>query len=71
MWRSRITSTHLVDIEDISAVPDWFRDMGTDWIRYFSNRLDLYRPIAPRLADLLRRTKRDVIIDMCSVSGGG
>jgi len=71
MWRSSLTPAHLVEIEDIEAVPDWFRDLGTDWIRYFSNRLDLYRPIAPRLADLLRHTKRDVIIDMCSGSGGG
>ena len=62
---------HLVELEDLSAVPAWFRDLGTDWVRFFSDRLDLYRPIAGRLGELLNRSEGHEVIDLCSGAGGG
>ena len=64
-------SAHPVEIEDLPFVPSWFRDLGTDWVRFTSERLGLYRSVANELATLLKASDSRYVLDVCSGSGGG
>ncbi len=62
---------HLVELEDLAWLPATIRDLGTDLVRFLSERRDVYRPVAGRLNELLDRTGRRRIQDLRSGAGGG
>ena len=62
---------HLIEIEDLPFVPSWFRDLGTDWVRFTSERMGLYRSAATRMAGFLKDLDGPHVVDLCSGSGGG
>ena len=61
---------HLVELEDLSWFPDIIRSGGTDFLRHFLIKWDLYEPTIPILHNALVRSGRTHIIDLCSGGGG-
>lgn len=59
---------HLFEWEDQDWFPDLFRRFITDHLLFHGKRL--YRPVTPKLVDLLRRTGNEKIVDICSGAGG-
>ncbi|MCE3296065.1 MAG: hypothetical protein K0R65_1779 [Crocinitomicaceae bacterium] len=65
-----IKRVHLFEFEDLSWFPDIIRTGGTDYLRYFLIRTELYRPVIPLLSEMLRKTGESRVIDLCSGGGG-
>jgi hypothetical protein len=61
---------HLFEIEDQPWCPEPIRDGLTDYLRYFLDVTDMYRPIAPRLRAALKRMGTRRIVDLCSGGSG-
>lgn len=61
---------HLFEFEDFSWFPDIIRTGGTDYLRYFLLRTELYKPCVPLLHKTLQLTGENKIIDLCSGGGG-
>ncbi|MFO0636237.1 MAG: hypothetical protein U0168_25680, partial [Nannocystaceae bacterium] len=62
---------HLVELEDLDAVPRTIRDGGTDLLDLAFARMGFYRGVAPELAALLASAGTDRLVDLCSGGGGG
>ena len=62
---------HLFEFEDFEWLPATIRDLGTDWVRFFSERFIDYRPVVSRLSRLLEESRQRRIFDLCSGSDGG
>ena len=60
----------LVELEDLPWWPRVFRDAVTDYLAIALRLAGTYTPMAPRLADALRRCKADRVVDLCSGGGG-
>ena len=60
----------LVELEDLPWWPSVVRDLATDYLRFVESRFRLHRPMVPLLADALRRTGTQRVIDLCSGGGG-
>ncbi len=61
---------HLFEFEDFSWFPDVIRSGGTDYLRYFLIRTELYRPCVGLLYDALHTIGEKRIVDLCSGGGG-
>ncbi len=61
---------HLFEFEDQSWFPDVIRTGGTDYLRYFLIKTELYKPVAPLIAQTLQKTGNKQLIDLCSGGGG-
>src|ERR1700746_3964505 len=52
----------------------WFpknlRDLVTDALQSILNWGNIYRPVAPRLAQAIRAAEADQVVDLCSGAGG-
>jgi len=61
---------HLFEFEDFSWFPDVIRAGGTDYLRYFLIRTELYRPAIDLISDGLHKSGEDKLVDLCSGGGG-
>lgn len=61
---------HLFEFEDQPWCPRPLRDGLTDYLRYFLDRTELYRPMAPRLRAAMERVGTRNIVDLCAGGGG-
>lgn len=62
---------HLFEFSDQPWFPGALRDYETDFLQFLTNFSNLFRPIAPLLADALRSSGQNRIIDLASGGGGG
>lgn len=62
---------HLFEFEDQKWFPTIFRNYGTDFLQFLSNKTKLYKPIIPIIIKGLRLSKSDTIVDLASGGGGG
>jgi hypothetical protein len=60
----------LIEIEDQKWCPTFIRDGITDYLGWFEHFLNMYKPIVPRLKEVLRKLQSERIIDLCSGAGG-
>jgi len=61
---------HLFEFEDLPWFPDIIRTGGTDYLRYFLIRTELYRPVIGLISNSLDELGESKIIDLCSGGGG-
>src|SRR5512140_590353 len=61
---------HLMEIEDQPWCPRSIRAVITDYLRFSSETMRLYEPIARRLSAALKRTGSRRVVDLCSGAGG-
>ncbi len=61
---------HLFELEDQVWFPAAIRDLATDYIHFIEITFRLHRPVVALLAQTLRTTKSDHVIDLCSGGGG-
>src|SRR5712692_5913361 len=65
-----IPRMHLFELEDQVWFPAAIRDLATDYIHFVEITFRLHRPVVALLAQMLRTTKSDHVIDLCSGGGG-
>jgi len=61
---------HLFELEDMPWLPASIRDGITDFLQFAVVKADLYRRIAPRLAQAIKASGHNRILDLCSGGGG-
>lgn len=61
---------HLFEIGDQPWIPSWLRDLLTDSLQFGITRFRFYDAAAPVLADLLRRSDTNRVVDLCSGATG-
>jgi hypothetical protein len=61
---------HLVEFTDLPGLPRPLRRWLGDYLRGIVTLTGLFEPAAPRIADLLRATGGDRVVDLCSGAGG-
>lgn len=61
---------HLVEFTDLPGLPRPLRRWLGDYLRGIVTVTRLFEPAAPRIADLLRATGGDRVVDLCSGAGG-
>ncbi|WP_152053494.1 class I SAM-dependent methyltransferase [Tautonia marina] len=61
---------HLVELEDLPWWPRVFRDAATDYLVAAIRRARVYDGLAPRLADAIKRSGAEQVVDLCSGGGG-
>lgn len=61
---------HLFEFLDQSWLPELFRRGEVDYLRIVLDRMRPYDSVAPQLAELLRTSGTDRVVDLCSGSGG-
>ncbi len=66
----RIPRAHLFEFEDHAWLPRQIRDLATDYLSFLQARLRMHRLIVPVLAEALRKSGSDRIIDLCSGGSG-
>jgi hypothetical protein len=62
---------HLFEFEDLPWFPAIIRTGMMDYLRFMISHLGIYRPIAPLLAEGLRRTGQHQVLELGAGSGGG
>lgn len=62
---------HLFELEDLEWFPDVVRRGATDYLRFMIELLKIYKPAAVLISDILKKSKINQIIDICSGGGGG
>lgn len=61
---------HLFEFEDLDWFPQIIRSGGTDYLRYFLIRTELYAPSAELISKTMSITGNHKILDLCSGGGG-
>src|SRR5262249_30568085 len=61
---------HLFEFEDQPWLPGIVRDLATDYLCFIQATFRLHRPIVPLVAEALRVTNQQQIVDLCSGGGG-
>lgn len=61
---------HLFEFEDFTWFPEVIRSGGTDYLRYFLIRTELYRPAISLIYNTAKATGEYRIVDLCSGGGG-
>src|SRR5262245_20596055 len=61
---------HLFEFEDQPWLPGIVRDLATDYLCFIQATFRLHRPIVPLLAEALRVTDQQQIVNLCSGGGG-
>lgn len=64
------TRMHLFEFEDLSWLPNTFREAITDLLTYQISHFGIYNAAAPKIAEILQKTSQNSIFDLCSGSGG-
>ncbi|HBC89469.1 MAG TPA: hypothetical protein DCZ94_21235 [Lentisphaeria bacterium] len=64
MKRYRIKEFH-----ESRHCPQYWRDGMTNFLTFFAIYTDVYRQAVPSVADLLRQSREDTIVDLCSGNG--
>lgn len=70
MPRPTLPRLHLFEIEDQAWLPGWLRGYLTDCLRVIFGAFVGRTEVANRLADLLRATGENRVLDLCSGSSG-
>jgi hypothetical protein len=65
-----IPRLHLFELEDQPWFPAAVRDLATDYLHFIETKFALHRPAVGLLAEALRATGADHVIDLCSGGGG-
>ena len=65
-----IPRLHLFELEDQPWFPAAIRDLATDYLHFMETTFAMHRPVVPLLADALRATKADHVVDLCSGGAG-
>jgi hypothetical protein len=65
-----IPRMHLFELEDQPWFPAIVRDLATDYLRFVETSFALHRPVVGLLAEALRATKAEHVVDLCSGGGG-
>lgn len=65
-----IPRVHLFEFTDQSWLPAIIRDLLTDYLHFVSRKFALHRPAVPLVRELLGKTNRSQIVDLCSGAGG-
>jgi hypothetical protein len=61
---------HLIELEDQTWCPAPVRDGITDYLQFFEDIGNVYRPVVPLLQRALRKTESKQVIDLCAGGGG-
>lgn len=61
---------HLFELEDQPWFPSILRDLATDYLHFIETKSALHRPVVPILGALLRETRQERVVDLCSGGGG-
>src|SRR5688572_33408345 len=67
---SMIPRLHLFELEDQPWFPNAIRDLATDYLEFMEAKMGLHRPVVPVLADALRASGSDTVVDLCAGGGG-
>lgn len=62
---------NLFEFEDQSWFPQIFRNYVTDFLRFTSDKYDIYQTIVPLLLKGIEKTEKPQIIDIAAGGGGG
>ncbi|MGI4872755.1 MAG: hypothetical protein ACRYFX_16470 [Janthinobacterium lividum] len=62
---------HLFEFEDQPWFPAVLRAGQMDYLRFMISGLGIYRPVAPLLAQALRRTRQHQLLELGAGAGGG
>ena len=66
----RIPRLHLLELEDLSGLPNSCRSFVTDALRLIAEKLQVYAAVAPLMEELLSTSQTSRVLDLCSGSGG-
>lgn len=66
----RIPRLQLFEIEDQAWCPKAVRDFATDYLHFIETKISMHRPVAVLLGGVMRRTRVEQVIDLCSGGGG-
>jgi len=66
----RIPRVHLFELEDQEWLPRRIRDLATDYLCFLEAKLKMHRLVVPVLAEALRESGSERIIDLCSGGSG-
>jgi hypothetical protein len=61
---------HLFELEDQAWLPNVVRDLATDYLHFMEVMLRLDGPVVPLLAEALRASKTQSLVDLCSGGSG-
>ncbi len=62
---------HLFEFEDFDWFPDVIRKGQTDYLHFMIQNFNIYKPAAAIVKELVDKTGRIEILDLCSGGGGG
>src|SRR4030095_5031157 len=62
---------HLFEFEDCFWFPDVLRQGQTDYLHFVISKLNIYKPAAPLVKEIMDKSGTSQIIDLCSGGGGG
>lgn len=63
--------SQLIELEDLPWFPVLIRDSMTDHLSFLSSRAGrVFKTFAEKLADALKRTKDDTLVELCAGGGG-
>jgi hypothetical protein len=65
-----MTRLHLFEFEDFEWFPDTIRTGGTDYLRHFLIKTELYKPCASLIDKVMKLHHENHLVDLCSGSGG-
>ena len=65
-----IPRLHLFELEDQPWFPAVVRDLATDYLHFMETTFAMHRPVVPLLAEALRATKADHVVDLGSGGAG-
>ena len=66
----RIPRRHWFELEDQQWLQAAIRDLATDYLHFMETTFAMHRSVVPLLADALRATKADHVVDLCSGGAG-
>ncbi len=66
----RIPRVHLFEFEDQGWLPRKIRDLATDYLCFVEAKFKMHRLVVPVLAEALRESGSERIIDLCSGGSG-
>ena len=65
-----IPRLHLFEWEDQPWFPTLIRDLATDYLHFVEAKFALHRPVVALLAEALRTTGLNRVVDLCAGGGG-
>jgi hypothetical protein len=65
-----IPRIHLFELEDQPWFPPLIRDFATDYLHFMESLVATHQPVVPLLADALRASGMNTVVDLCAGAGG-